>query len=340
MSRGAVGDGTRYEAPMGWILRPTAWVVGGLVVLAAAGATYQIVATRMDLAARPMPGLFVDVGGHRLHVWCKGKGRPTVVFEAGGLGGFAMFEAILSQISPETRACAYDRAGMGYSEPGPLPRDARRLAAELESWLTNSGEESPYLFVAHSAGGFVVRLFTSRHPSSVAGLVLLDTAHEDFAERMPRSEGGVRQMLQVARLLSRFGVMRLLDPIGVASDPDDPRARRALATLYRPQTWDATASLVDALPMSALQVRESPPLPSRIPIVVIPHGVAGDLLGPTTDPDEARQTEPLWQELQRSLAAASDAGRVVVAEGSGHMITEERPDLVVREVLALLAAVR
>ena len=101
------------------------------VVVSALGATYERIQDRRDLAALPPPGLMVDVDGHRLHLWCFGQGAPTVIFDS-GLGGTAFdWYPVLRDVSGFTTACAYDRAGMGYSEPGPSPRTSRRIAGEL-----------------------------------------------------------------------------------------------------------------------------------------------------------------------------------------------------------------
>lgn len=130
-------------------------------------------------ASKPKPsGKMVDLGGHRLHVNCSGKGSPTVVVE-NGLGDFS-FDWILVQtrVSRFTRICTYDRAGYAWSEPGPKPRTFAQINLELRDALSTLGEHAPYVLVGHSYGGAAVRNFALTYPQDVAGMVLVDSAFE------------------------------------------------------------------------------------------------------------------------------------------------------------------
>ena len=96
--------------------------LGGLLVLAVlVGTTYQWIATRRDLAASPPPGRLVDVGGHRLHIWCMGRGSPAVVLENGLGGSTPAWGHVQPHVAGFTQVCSYDHAGLGYSDPGPSP---------------------------------------------------------------------------------------------------------------------------------------------------------------------------------------------------------------------------
>lgn len=120
----------------------------------------------------------VDLGGHRLHIDCTGNGGPTVVVE-NGLGDFSFdWTLVQSRVSRFTRICTYDRAGYAWSDPGPKPRTFAQLNLELHDALMKLGERGPFVLVGHSFGGPVVRNFASVYPASVAGLVLVDAAHE------------------------------------------------------------------------------------------------------------------------------------------------------------------
>src|SRR5579885_1620896 len=130
-------------------------------------------------AAQPAPsGKLVDLGGHRLHVNCTGRGRPIVVVE-NGLDDFS-FDWVLvqNQGSKFTRICTYDRAGYAWSDPGPKPRTFAQINLELRDALTKLGEKGPYILVGHSYGGPVVRNFALTYPSEVAGVVFVDSAFE------------------------------------------------------------------------------------------------------------------------------------------------------------------
>jgi pimeloyl-ACP methyl ester carboxylesterase len=138
-----------------------------------------VIGTSFALAAPPTPpGKLVDLDGHRLHVYCTGRGGPTVVVE-NGLGDFS-FDWILvqSRVSRFTRICTYDRGGYAWSDPGPKPRTFAQLNLELHDALAKLGEHGPFVLVGHSFGGPVVRNFSRVYPTAVAGIVFVDAAHE------------------------------------------------------------------------------------------------------------------------------------------------------------------
>jgi pimeloyl-ACP methyl ester carboxylesterase len=114
-----------------------------------------------------------------------GSGSPTVILEAAADMMSADWGWVQPDIATRTRVCAYDRAGMGWSEAGPLPRDARHVAHELHTLLTKANIPRPYVLVGHSAGGLYVRLYAALYPTDVAGLVLVDPGHPDMNTRIP-----------------------------------------------------------------------------------------------------------------------------------------------------------
>src|SRR5688572_32599013 len=126
-----------------WTRRIVIGLAGVLVIVAVAGAAYEWIASRRDISATPPPGRLIDVGGHRLHIWCTGTGSPAVILET-GLGGSAVgWGFVQPEVARFTRVCSYDRAGLGYSDPGPTPRTARRIARELEQLLDRGGIAGP-----------------------------------------------------------------------------------------------------------------------------------------------------------------------------------------------------
>ncbi len=133
---------------------------------------------RWPLPCRKPPGRLVDLGGHRLHLNCAGKGSPTVVVE-NGFGDFS-FDWILVQtrVSQFTRICTYDRAGYSWSDPGPKPRSFAQINLELRDALAKVSERGPFVLVGHSFGGPVVRNFAMTYPQDVTGMVLVDASFE------------------------------------------------------------------------------------------------------------------------------------------------------------------
>jgi pimeloyl-ACP methyl ester carboxylesterase len=120
------------------------------------------------------PGTLVPADGTRLNLYCMGSGSPAVVFDSGWEDWAPVWTIVQPEVAKWTRACSYDRAGAGFSDPGPLPRTSVRIADELRSALHNGGIKGPYILVGHAFGGDNVRTFAARHPGEVAGLVLVE----------------------------------------------------------------------------------------------------------------------------------------------------------------------
>lgn len=137
-------------------------------------------------------GKLVDIGGYRLHIDCKGKGEPPVMMDAGLAHGAYTWDLVMPEVARFTRVCSYDRAGVGDSDRGKRPRTSQQIVAELAALLKKVKLKPPYILVGHSFGGMNVRLYASQHPDQVAGLVLVDSSHEDlpyrFAAVMPSPE--------------------------------------------------------------------------------------------------------------------------------------------------------
>lgn len=216
------------------------------VALALVGASYQAVATASDRQRHPAPGRLVYVGGYRLHVDVRGAdtGRPTVLLDEGSASAAAQWAWVQRELAPVTRVVAYDRPGLGYSDPAPADLDAEALAEDLHTALDRLGVEGPYVLVGHSMGALTTRVFAQRYPAEVAGMVLVDprrgTLEQDWPQVGPLPDGTPWE-LRAAPALARMGLVRLLDPLGARVDqlPADA-AGQARAVLASPQQWSAT----------------------------------------------------------------------------------------------------
>jgi pimeloyl-ACP methyl ester carboxylesterase len=303
---------------------------------------------RRRLARRyPPTGRLVDIGGYRLHIDVRGSG-PTVVLEGGTWVPGAAWAHIQGELASTARVVTYDRAGLGWSDRSPMPRTADVMADELHELLVRAEVPAPYVLVGHSFGGTVVRVFAHRHPGLVAGIVLLDGAHEDQFRRAPapvrqfmaRAAKAMPVMFALLGLIARTGILALrpslVPPIGalpadvvaavraqVASDP------KALAAMTAEMAQlEAGNDRVRALAISSL---------GEIPIRVVSHGRA-EGTPPQLGPEVAAEYERVWQELQAAQAGLSTDSLRLVAEGIGHDIPAEAPTLVVDVVRGLLAS--
>src|SRR5688572_12417969 len=124
------------------------------------------------------PGQFVDVGGHRLHVTCAGSGTPPVLLESGIAASSLSWARVLPEIAAFTRVCAYDRAGLAWSDTASSPRTFDTICDDLGAVLTHAQERARFVLVGHSFGSLIVRGYAARHPERVAGLVLVDPPTE------------------------------------------------------------------------------------------------------------------------------------------------------------------
>jgi pimeloyl-ACP methyl ester carboxylesterase len=302
------------------------------VALALTGAGYEALASRGDAQAYPPPGRLVDVGGYRLHIQCVGTGSPTVVLDA-GLGGMSLdWNLVQPEMGQTTRVCAYDRAGMGWSEPGPQPRTPERIAGELHTLLTNAGIAGPYVLVGHSLAGKNVRIFAQQHPDEVAGMVLVDARSEYVdAHTSPADAQAFQQ--EIAMQGTMYGLTRGLGLIRLfgASQWGPPamslQTRTALALFGTGQrAIAATAAEAQERAASDAQLQAAPSLGDR-PLIVLAAGQNMTQL-------------PLWPEAQRRQAALSTNGHLIVVADGGHYIQLEHPTVVIDAVQQVVGQAR
>ncbi len=130
-----------------------------LFVVAAGSTIFNATALRYYRAIYTAPGKIYRVNGHDMHLYCTGEGSPTIVLEAGGGNGFLKWAKVQTGLSKTTQVCSYDRAGFGWSTPGPDPRDADTIASELHALLQQAGVRGPLVLMGHSMGGIYIRAY-------------------------------------------------------------------------------------------------------------------------------------------------------------------------------------
>lgn len=127
----------------------------------------------------------LDIGGGRkMNLYCRGEGSVTVFFDSGLSDWSSTWALVQPQVATRTRACTYDRAGMGYSDPSNRPSTPFNIVDDLRHLINAAGIHAPVVLVGHSLGGFNMKLFAATHPSEVAGLVLVDPSEERTEERI------------------------------------------------------------------------------------------------------------------------------------------------------------
>lgn len=314
--------------------RAAAGIAVAFMLLAAGGALYQQAWIARDAHRFAAPGRLVDIGGRRLHLLCLGAGSPTVMFETSGLGTVLQYQAVMRELADQQRVCAYDRAGLGWSDPSPLTATANNLEMDLDALLHKAELTGPYIFVASSAGGLTVDLHLRRHSAEMAGVVWVDALSGDMVEPLPELKHLARAAC-AGYIASWFGVPRLLDVLGILKE-GGPEAQRSAALTYRTQSLRVACSMASAFNESAAQIRSAPSAASTIPTAVLVHGIPRGI-DPTATASELEQFEPKWIAAQHALAARFDGAGLEVISDSGHLIALERPDIVARAVRDLVA---
>jgi pimeloyl-ACP methyl ester carboxylesterase len=284
-----------------------------LLALAVVGAIYQSVATELAERAYPPPGEMVDVGGYGLHINCVGQGAPAVVLDAGSGAFSAQWVRVQQEVSATTRVCAYDRAGMGWSEMGPDPRDAKQITSELHTLLSKAGIEGPYVLVGHSFGGMYMQTYAARYPDEVAGVALVDTSTDpdqfsqrpearDSNEPQEQRSAVVSQLVRLGvSLPARLGVVRLLSKLDPAS-PELPPQQRAQIDALAPSTRGVTTYAPEFLAPTQTLRLGSPGSLGNKPLAVVTAG----------------ESEPSWLKRQDKLATLSSNSIHRVVKGATH----------------------
>jgi pimeloyl-ACP methyl ester carboxylesterase len=296
-----------------WLKRIALWLIVGITTLAAIGATYQIIATQIDLRANPAPGQMVDVGGHQMHLYCTGNnmdGNPTVILETGAGSTSASWALVQPEVAKATRVCSYDRAGMGWSDPSPEPRDAQHIAQELHTLLHNAHILGPYVFVGWSYGGLYVREYGGQYGDEVAGLVLLDTSHPDQWTSTPQGRAqfeSYAKIYSLAPALARLGVMRIMGFLQPGSGLPSPYDEALKASFAATKDADAQSAEFLASPETDDQVRRLTSL-GDMPLIVLSATEHG------TPPEQ----EQLWRSWQIELASLSTNSIHQTIEGADH----------------------
>lgn len=169
------GDRVRRSFLMRTALGRTALRVGAVIVLVLlAGATYQGVSNALERRHYQRPGGLIDIGGLQLHLYCMGNGVPTVLLEGPAGGASVAWARVQPAIARVTRACSYDRAGLGWSERGDGAYDPMDVPVQLDTLMRHAGVPGPFVIVGHGLGAAFATLFASRFANESAGLVLVN----------------------------------------------------------------------------------------------------------------------------------------------------------------------
>jgi pimeloyl-ACP methyl ester carboxylesterase len=268
------------------------------------------------------PGALVDVGERRLHVYCTGRGSPTVLLDAGVGASYLDWVHVQPRVAKFARVCSFDRGGYGWSDRGPKPRLSSTIVEELRTALDALGVAPPFVVVGHSFGGLNAQYFSRAHPEEVAGMVLVDAVHPEQFERFEAA--GIDVPVSASRRFKLGSILQVTEGMPrqlVKLAWQLSRNEKAIAAMYNE---------LRNMPASAAQTAALMRLPD-VPMVVVTHG--GEIW---TSASTGPEMERVWREMQRELASAVDAGELLVAPEAGHQIQLDAPELVCRSIASVV----
>jgi pimeloyl-ACP methyl ester carboxylesterase len=288
--------------------------------------------------------------GRRIFMRCEGTGSPVVLFESGYRGGAGAWAKLQPALARTTKTCAYDRAGYGRSDPGPLPRDGAAVARDLDAALRAERIDGPFVMVGHSAGGLYARLFSNLRPRDVVGMVLVDPSVEHQDQRFAAAFGGgaggtdplraqaarCYEAAQAGLLPSDAPGLKRCTPRSDKGRSDDA-FKAAVAEGARATTWSTAMSELDTLWTSTSQeLDQGRASYGDIPLIVLTAGGTY-----AAAPEPARDaSEALWRRLHQEIAARSSRGEERLVDNASHMIMNDRPEAVIAAVREVVAEAR
>lgn len=271
--------------------------------------------------------------GRSLELFCQGKGPPTIILESGLGGRMFAWRKVQPVLARRYRVCAYSRAGIGGSSPGPTPRDAVAIVSDLERLIGRAQLNPPYILVGHSLGGLTLRLFARRNPRWTAGLVLVD----------PAAEG----MLEGWAAIARVDVYRRHLDLHqrCSAQPDGPDCKPPLPddvppTLLgqwvarRPAEWRTMVSELESFAPSGrdeAQIRAAGTGLEAIPLIVL----TADWVPPLQEELPPAQRRALLDEAiarHKAIAGHSRRGVQKFISGTAHDIQLDKPEVVIEAV--------
>jgi pimeloyl-ACP methyl ester carboxylesterase len=328
-----------------WARRVAIGLFVFLLLAVLVGAVYELFARRSADFQYSAPGTLVDIGGRRIHLDCRGSGSPTVILESGlDINGSLAWYKVHDTLAKTTRTCAYDRAGIMWSDPSPDVRDGDHVAQDLRATLTAAGVDGPLVLVGHSLGGPYIMNYTRQFDASVAGLVFVDASHPDQLEKLAKpGEKKLKVELPfVARAMGALGWTGLPRVLSGALFPEEDSPITPMRKAYSPTSMPGMLDELDSLETTLHQGGALRSLGDR-PLVV--------LTGSKPYPKEALAAQGIteaegrvqmakWVDLHRDEARWSTQSRHEILPDAGHYIQIDRPDAVVSAVNEVVSKVR
>lgn len=327
------------------------WLSYLLALPVLAGAVEKTATAISDIAYTKPQKLVPIEAGRRLNIYCTGSGSPTVIFDSGLGDGTRAWGLIQPAVAEHTRACSYDRAGLGFSDPPTRPSTSANVVNDLHRLLHAAHVEPPYILVGHSLGGMNVKLYAESYLSEVAGLVFVDPSHEDLGKGAWKIDPESRKTYApYIEALHRCLTSRPVDFVagselakycGPFPDPHYSTAINEVELQRGKQHGRLQARVSEQENVwftSADQVRAAYRPLGDIPIIVLTH--APSPRGPAETQEQRDAKNKLWIDLHNQIAAMSTHGKRLTIENAGHYIQMDQPQIVVDSILEVVRTSR
>lgn len=331
-----------------WLTRVAIALLSVMVLATLTGTIYESVSRTNATKEFPAPGKLVDIGnGRHIQLDCRGQGAPVVVFESGldSLGSLS-WAAVHDAIAQTTRACAYSRAGMMWSDASDRPLRSAHVAEDLHRALSAAGEPGPFVMVGHSLGGPYLLTYTGLYGEEVAGMVLVDASHPDQVARVRAVIGkDIEQptgLLNFAASIAWTGLVRAVTRNEPTAPPSAPPAIQAPSAAWFPTSLSAMAREMAGLEATMAIPEAARNLGDR-PLVVLTHSEkssAKDLQQMELTPEQGDRMDAVWRTLHDEEATWSTRSRHEVVPRSAHYIQFDQPQAVIAAVREVIEQVR
>ena len=338
-----------------WLKRILLGLLALLVLLVVVGSIYEALGRKNAEAKYPPPGQLVDVGGRKMHIDCRGTGSPTVILESGlGTGGTTDWALVHDEIAGFTRTCAYDRAGIMWSDPKDTPQDAAAVTGDLHALLKGAGIDDRLVLVGHSIGGPYTRTYVGKYGDQVAGLVMVDPSHPDQVARLGKVSGidahpkRASTLMHVAKALSWTGIVRFAiarsDPpkLRTAAETRKLGEALAMAAAYSSSSITGATSELDGFDQTMDDARAVHSFGNR-PLIVLtamaPFTPA-QLKGLGLKAEQGDRFKQEWKTLHAEQTTFSTRGRQQLVPDATHYIQVDRPEVVIAAVREVVGEVR
>ena len=329
-----------------WIIRFCLGILSVIVIAPIVGVAYEMSGRRQAAQDYPPPGKLVDVGGRMIQLDCRGTGSPTVVFESGlDMSGSLSWSMVHDEIAKSTRACAYSRAGIMWSDPTDAHQNGKSIAEDLHATLSKAGEQGPFVLVGHSLGGPYIMIYTKYFGQEVAGLVFVDASHPD---QVQRSSGEDRAELKKLQSRDKFGAA--LNWTGVvraaaASDkgmPNRPEWVNQAVKAYRPTSLSSMLKESEASDETLAEAGMFRQLGDRPLFVLTAMARFSDqaMASWKVPTEQKNKYKENWTQMQNELATWSSKSQHQLLADANHYIQFDRPDIVIAAVKSVIGKVR